>query len=72
MTAGHARVRFERAAGQAPDRGHAAISGQAEHLVAIDALPSAQSGSFAIHQWDTLQAGDAAAARAAVEARMAA
>ncbi len=46
-------------------------AGHAEHLLAIDPLPSAQSGSFAIHQWSAMQQGDATAARAAVDARLA-
>ena len=46
-------------------------SGQAEHLLAIEPMPSAQNGSFATHQWADLFDGDAAAARAAVEARLA-
>ena len=46
-------------------------AGHAEHLISIDPLPSAQSGSFAIHQWATMQQGDPVAARAAVEARLA-
>ncbi len=46
-------------------------AGHAEHLLAIDPLPTWQSGSFAIHQWDSLFAGDPVEARAAVEARLA-
>lgn len=46
-------------------------SGQAEHLVAIEPMANAQSGSFAVHQWPDMLKGDAAAARAAVEARLA-
>ena len=46
-------------------------SGQAEHLIAMEPVPSSQSGSFAIHQWPAMLAGDAAAARTAVEARIA-
>ena len=46
-------------------------SGQAEHLVAIEPMPNAQSGSFAIHQWADMLAGDGASARTAVEARLA-
>ena len=46
-------------------------AGHAEHLLSIDPLPSAQSGSFAIHQWSALQQGDAVAARKAVDARLA-
>lgn len=46
-------------------------SGQAEHLVAIEPMANAQSGSFTIHQWADMLQGDAKAARAAVEARLA-
>ena len=46
-------------------------SGQAEHLVAIEPMPNAQSGSFAIHQWADMLTGDGASARTAVEARLA-
>ena len=46
-------------------------SGQAEHLIAIEPMPSAQNGSFATHQWAAMFEGDATAARAAVEARLA-
>jgi long-chain acyl-CoA synthetase len=45
-------------------------SGQAEHLIAFDPMATAQSGSFAFHQWATLLAGDADAARAAVDERL--
>ena len=47
-------------------------AGHAEHLIAIDQIHSSQSGSFSIYHWPTMLAGDAVAARAAVEARMAA
>ncbi len=43
----------------------------ADHLIGIDAIRSGQSGSFDCHVWDHLIEGDAAAARAAVEARLA-
>ncbi len=46
-------------------------SGQAEHLIAIEPMGNAQRGSFAIHQWADMLAGDPVAARAAVEARLA-
>lgn len=46
-------------------------SGQAEHLVAIEPMGNAQTGSFAIHQWEQMLVGDPVAARTAVEARMA-
>ncbi len=44
----------------------------AEHLIGIEALRAGQRGGFALHTWDALLAGDEAAARAAVEARIAA
>ena len=46
-------------------------SGQAAHLIGIQPLRAAQSGSFDYHEWGRLIAGDAAAARAAVDARIA-
>ncbi|HSG54849.1 MAG TPA: AMP-binding protein, partial [Paracoccaceae bacterium] len=46
-------------------------AGHAEHLLAIEPIQSSQSSSFAIHHWPQMIAGDAAAARAAVEARLA-
>ncbi|MGH6787363.1 MAG: AMP-dependent synthetase/ligase [Novosphingobium sp.] len=46
-------------------------SGQAAHLIGIQPLRAAQSGSFDYHEWDKLIVGDAKAARAAVEARIA-
>ena len=46
-------------------------SGIAEHLIAIEPLKSGQSGSFANHTWAELIEGDAEAARAAVDARIA-
>lgn len=41
------------------------------HVIAIEPLKSAQSGTFDLHGWAALLAGDAAEARAAVEARIA-
>ncbi len=46
-------------------------TGRAGHVIAIDAIATSQSGSFNLHHWDDLMTGDAAAARAAVEARIA-
>ena len=46
-------------------------SGVAEHVIGIEDLHRHQSGSFDYHGWDTMTAGDAAAARQAVDARMA-
>jgi len=46
-------------------------TGRARHLIAFDAMASAQSGSFAVHQWAGLTTGDADAARLAVDARLA-
>ena len=43
----------------------------AEHVIGIEPLRQAQSGTLTFHDWDALLAGDAAAARAAVEARIA-
>jgi long-chain acyl-CoA synthetase len=42
-----------------------------EMLVSIEAIPHAQEGSFSWHQWSDLIQGDAAAARAAVDERIA-
>lgn len=52
---------------------HGAIqsSGFAEHVIGIEDLHRHQSGSFDYHGWDKMMAGDPAAARQAVEARMA-
>ena len=46
-------------------------TGIADHVIGIDDLRRKQSGSFQYHNWDDLIAGDAAAARAAVDARIA-
>ena len=46
-------------------------AGNAKHVIAIDDIPSNQSGSFALHSWAEMLEGDAAAARAEVEERMA-
>jgi long-chain acyl-CoA synthetase len=46
-------------------------SGGAGHVIGIDALGMQQSGALEFHQWDALLTGDAVAARAAVDARIA-
>ncbi len=52
---------------------HAAIqaSGIVEHVIGIEDLHRHQSGSFEFHSWEKMTAGDASAARIAVEARIA-
>ena len=47
-------------------------SNQAEHVISFDPLRQTQTGALTIHAWAELAVGDAAAARAAVEARIAA
>lgn len=53
---------------------HPAIqsSGIVEHVIGIDNLNRHQAGSFEFHSWDAMTAGDAAQARKAVDARIAA
>ena len=46
-------------------------TGIAEHVIGIEDLHRQQSGSFDYHSWDKMTAGDSAAARKAVEARIA-
>ncbi len=46
-------------------------SGHAEHVIAIDPIGAEQTGSFHLHDWAGLVEGDAAEARAAVDARVA-
>jgi long-chain acyl-CoA synthetase len=46
-------------------------TGLVEHVIGIDDLKRQQSGSFEYHAWSALVTGDAAAARAAVDARIA-
>ena len=46
-------------------------TGLVEHVIGIDNLKRQQSGSFEYHDWAALITGDAAAARAAVDARIA-
>lgn len=55
----------------APLVGAIAETGLIEHVVGIDALKPRQTGSFRYHGWETLITGDAAAARAAVDERIA-
>ncbi len=55
----------------APVVGAIGQTGLVEHLIGIDSLKVRQSGSFAYHNWSALITGDAAAARAAVDARIA-
>ena len=45
-------------------------SGIAEHVIGLEPLRTAQ-GNFAVHQWDSLVAGDDAEAREAVDTRIA-
>ncbi|WP_341713154.1 long-chain fatty acid--CoA ligase [Erythrobacter sp.] len=54
-----------------PLHGALQASGVAEHVIGIDDLKRHQSGSFEFHHWATMLQGDASAARAAVEARIA-
>jgi long-chain acyl-CoA synthetase len=46
-------------------------SGQAGHVIGMEPLGMAQAGCVEYHDWDDVVAGDAAAARAAVDARIA-
>ena len=46
-------------------------TGRANSVIAIDSLGSSQTGSFDLHKWEDMVAGDAAAARAIVEERIA-
>ncbi|MFA9201275.1 MAG: AMP-binding protein, partial [Cypionkella sp.] len=46
-------------------------TGMAEHVIPIDGIRQYQGGQVACHPWAKMIAGDAAAARAAVEARIA-
>lgn len=48
-----------------------AQTGMVEHVIGIENLKRQQSGSFDFHDWKALTVGDAAAARAAVDARIA-
>lgn len=46
-------------------------TGMIEHVIGIENLHRQQAGSFDYHDWDSLTQGDAAAARVAVEERIA-
>ena len=46
-------------------------SGQAKHVIGIEPLRISQIGPFEYHEWSALLGGDAAAARAAVDKRVA-
>lgn len=54
-----------------PVVGAIARTGQVDFVIGIDDLHRQQSGSFEYHSWDKLVAGEAAAAREAVEERIA-
>ncbi|WP_407692160.1 AMP-dependent synthetase/ligase [Qipengyuania gaetbuli] len=54
-----------------PLHGALQASGIAEHVIGIEDLHRQQSGSFTFHDWDKLTTGDAAAARKAVDERIA-
>ena len=45
-------------------------SNLAQHVISFEPLRTSQSGAIAYHAWDSLLAGDALAARAAVDARL--
>jgi long-chain acyl-CoA synthetase len=47
-------------------------SGRAKHVIGIEPVRSGQIDQFEYHEWDKLKAGDAAKARRAVDARIAA
>jgi long-chain acyl-CoA synthetase len=55
----------------APLVGAVAQTGLVEHVIGIDPLKQRQTGSFQYHGWESLITGDAAAARAAVDERIA-
>ena len=54
-----------------PLHGALQSTGIAEHVIGIEDLHRKQSGSFTYHDWSDVLAGDAAAARTAVEVRLA-
>ncbi|SFO88208.1 AMP-dependent synthetase/ligase [Qipengyuania nanhaisediminis] len=54
-----------------PLHGALQSTGIAEHVIGIEDLHRQQSGSFTYHDWSTMIEGDAVAARAAVEKRIA-
>ncbi|APE27476.1 Long-chain-fatty-acid--CoA ligase [Aurantiacibacter gangjinensis] len=45
-------------------------TGNVRHVIAIDPIPAHQSGQFDMHGWSDMTTGDAAAARAEVDARL--
>jgi long-chain acyl-CoA synthetase len=55
----------------APVVGAIGQTGLVEHVIEIDNVKPRQTGSFAYHDWAALITGDTAAARAAVDARIA-
>ncbi len=55
----------------APVVGAIEATGMVEHIIGIDDLRRRQSGSYDYHNWDALVTGDAAAARIAVDTRIA-
>ncbi len=55
----------------APLVGAIGQTGLVEHVIELDNVKPRQAGSFAYHDWATLTSGDAAAARAAVNERIA-
>ena len=55
----------------APVVGAIGQTGLVEHVIGIEDLKRQQSGSFEYHDWQNLVTGDATAARAAVDARIA-
>lgn len=46
-------------------------TGRGRKVIAIDPVPSSQAGSIDLHRWEEMTTGDAAAARKAVDARIA-
>jgi long-chain acyl-CoA synthetase len=54
-----------------PLAGAIAQTGMVEHVIGIENLKRRQSGSFDFHDWNALVTGDAAAARGAVDTRLA-
>lgn len=46
-------------------------TGRGRKVIAIDPVPSSQAGSIDLHHWEEMTTGDAAAARKAVDARIA-
>ena len=54
-----------------PLHGALQASGVAEHVIGIEDLHRQQSGSFSFHKWDRMLEGDPAAARKAVDTRIA-